>query len=59
MLKDYKGACHIHTEYSDGSIPVSDVITSAQDAGLDFVILSDHNTFCRSMTAGKAGMTIC
>ena len=45
MLKDYKGACHIHTEYSDGRIPVSDVITSAQDAGLDFVILSDHNTF--------------
>ena len=45
MLKDYKGACHIHTEYSDGNIPVSDVITSAQDAGLDFVILSDHNTF--------------
>ncbi len=45
MLKDYKGACHIHTEYSDGSIPVSDVIKSAQDAGLDFVILSDHNTF--------------
>lgn len=45
MLKDYKGACHIHTEYSDGSIPVSDVIKSAQDAGLDFVILSDNNTF--------------
>jgi hypothetical protein len=39
MLKDYKGSCHIHTEYFDGSIPVSDVIKSAQDAGLDFVIL--------------------
>jgi hypothetical protein len=45
MLKDYKGACHIHTEYSDGSILVSDVIKSAQDASLDFVILSDNNTF--------------
>ncbi len=45
MLKDYKGACHIHTEYSDGSIPVPDVIKSVQDADLDFVILSDHNTF--------------
>lgn len=45
MLKDYKGACHIHTEYSEGSIPVSEVIKSAQEAGLDFVILSDHNTF--------------
>jgi hypothetical protein len=45
MLKDYKGACHIHTEYSDGTIQIPDVITSAQDADLDFVILSDHNTF--------------
>ena len=45
MLKDYRGACHIHTEYSDGSIPVSDVIKSAQYAGLDFVMLSDNNTF--------------
>ena len=45
MLKDYKGAYHIHTEYSDGSIPASAVIKSAQYAGLDFVMLSDNNTF--------------
>ncbi|MFQ5963226.1 MAG: CehA/McbA family metallohydrolase [Candidatus Scalinduaceae bacterium] len=45
MLKDYKGACHIHTEYSDGKAKITDVITSAKDADLDFVILSDHNTF--------------
>jgi len=45
MLIDYKGTCHIHTEYPNGSISVSDVIKSAQDAGLDFVILSDHNAF--------------
>ncbi len=44
MLKDYKGACHIHTKYSDGTIPIPDVIISAQDADLDFIILSDHNT---------------
>lgn len=44
MLKDYKGACHIHTRYSDGRIRVPDVISEARDAGLDFIILSDHNT---------------
>ena len=44
MLNDYKGACHIHTEYSDGRIKIPDLITSARDAGLDFAILSDHNT---------------
>jgi predicted metal-dependent phosphoesterase TrpH len=36
---------YTHTEYSDGSIPVFDVIKSAQDAGLGFVILADNNTF--------------
>ena len=44
-VKNYKGTCHIHTEYSDGSILVSDVIISAHDVGLDFVIVADYNTF--------------
>jgi hypothetical protein len=44
LLIDYKGACHIHTDYSDGNISIPDVVTSAQDADLDFIILSDHNT---------------
>jgi Predicted metal-dependent phosphoesterases (PHP family) len=44
LLIDYKGACHIHTDYSDGKISIPDVVTSAQDADLDFIILSDHNT---------------
>ncbi len=44
LLRDYKGACHIHTDYSDGNIPIPDVVTSAQEADLDFIILSDHNT---------------
>ena len=44
-VKNYKGTCHIHTEYSDGSILVSDVIISAHDVGFDFVIVADYNTF--------------
>ena len=44
VFKDFKGACHIHTDYSDGNIPLHDVITSAQDTDLDFLIVSDHNT---------------
>ena len=44
VFKDFKGACHIHTDYSDGNIPIHDVVTSAQDTDLDFIILSDHNT---------------
>ena len=47
MLKDYKGACHIHTEYSDGSIPVSDVIKSAQDADLTYECQKESGKYDR------------
>jgi len=39
----YSGAVHIHTVRSDGSGTVRDVAHAAKQAGLDFVILSDHN----------------
>jgi len=40
----YKGAIHVHTRYSDGSGTVPDVLDAARAAGLDFVIVSDHDT---------------
>ncbi len=44
MRYEYKGAIHLHSRYSDGSASVKEIITRAQDAALDFVMLSDHNT---------------
>ena len=38
------GAIHVHTTYSDGSGTVPEVAAAAQEAGLAFVILSDHDT---------------
>lgn len=38
------GAYHIHTERSDGSGSIEDVARAAAEAGLQFVIITDHGT---------------
>ena len=38
------GVAHIHTTHSDGSGTVADVESAAAAAGLDFVIVTDHNS---------------
>lgn len=38
------GALHIHSHYSDGSGSVEDIIRAAQQAGLEWIILTDHDT---------------
>ena len=39
------GNLHIHTHYSDGTAEPASVAHAAQDAGLDFVIITDHNAY--------------
>ena len=41
---EYTGAIHIHTTFSDGSGEVPDIAVAASEAGLDFILISDHNT---------------
>ena len=38
------GVAHIHTTHSDGGGTVADIESAAAAAGLDFVIVTDHNT---------------
>lgn len=45
----YKGDLHAHSEYSDGDSPVSAVIKSAEDQGLDFFTVTDHDTSLRGI----------
>jgi len=40
----YSGAIHVHSTYSDGGGSVADIVRAGQDAGLDFVVLTDHDT---------------
>ena len=38
------GVAHIHTTHSDGGGTVADIESAAAAAGLDFVIITDHNS---------------
>lgn len=41
----YRGDLHTHTHHSDAAgFSVSDLLDAAQEAGLDFVFVTDHNT---------------
>ncbi len=44
MPYDYRGAIHVHSTHSDGTGSVEQIMEAANEAGLDFVVLSDHNT---------------
>lgn len=49
------GAVHVHTTHSDGALDVADVAAAARSAGLDFVVVTDHNTFSAKPAEGYAG----
>ena len=37
-----RGAVHVHSDRSDGAGSVSEIAAAAHDAGLDFVVMTDH-----------------
>ncbi len=41
---EYVGSIHIHSKFSDGSGDVTEIARIAGEVGLDFIILTDHNT---------------
>ncbi|MDA0836627.1 MAG: flippase-like domain-containing protein [Planctomycetota bacterium] len=43
-LHDYSGAIHFHTTYSDGSEAIEKVISQGGESGLDFMVVTDHDT---------------
>ena len=49
----YRGDLHVHTVHSDGSQTQRDVLQYAQDAGLDFIGTSEHNTSTAQQTWGR------
>ncbi len=53
-MHEYIGCIHIHSTDSDGSKPVSEIIKIGQEAGLDFLMFSDHMTL-KSLRAGQEG----
>jgi len=43
-MNEYVGVLHVHSVFSDGSGEVQDIANLADESGLDFLILTDHNT---------------
>ena len=41
---EYIGAIHMHSTFSDGTGDVSEIAKYADEVGLDFILLTDHNT---------------
>ena len=48
------GVIHVHTDESDGYQDVPGTITAAQEAELDFVVITDHNTLGAKRFEGYA-----
>jgi len=51
---EYVGALHIHSVFSDGSGEVKEIAQYANESGLDYIILTDHNTL-RALHEGFEG----
>lgn len=51
---EYVGAIHIHSIFSDGSGEVPDIAKLAGEVGLDYILLTDHNTL-RALKEGYEG----
>ncbi len=51
---EYVGAMHMHSVFSDGSGEVPDIAKAASEVGLDYILLTDHNTL-RALKEGYEG----
>jgi len=43
-MNEYVGVLHVHSVFSDGSGEVEEIAQFADECGLDFLVLTDHNT---------------
>ncbi len=47
--REYAGNLHVHTVYSDGGACHADVAAAAAEAGLNFIITTDHNVWAEGV----------
>jgi len=53
-IYDYGGVIHLHSTLSDGNAAPEEIIKWGQDTGLDYIILTDHDTLA-ARDAGYEG----
>lgn len=52
MIFSYPGALHIHSIHSDGTGTLPEIVAAAWDAGLRWIIVTDHDTLAGRSYAG-------
>jgi hypothetical protein len=55
QLYEYPGALHIHTTYSDGTGTIPQIAAAARQAGLKWIVISDHDSLAGKDEAGWYG----
>lgn len=53
-----KGDLHTHSEHSDGSFTLEEKLQLVEEAGLDFVALTDHNTVSQNLVYPRASNVV-
>ncbi len=53
-MYEYVGNIHMHSAYSDGEYPIDKIAKLAGKAGLDFIIVTDHETL-KGLDNGEEG----
>lgn len=49
------GVVHVHTTHSDGALDIAGVVEEGHAAGLDFLLVTDHNTLAAKPEEGYHG----
>jgi hypothetical protein len=55
---ELRGAYHVHTTASDGRGTLADVVRAAREAGLEFVVVTDHNVRTPERPAWVEGVLV-
>ncbi|BDG08161.1 PHP domain-containing protein [Anaeromyxobacter paludicola] len=55
---EVRGAYHVHTRKSDGRGTLDEVVAAARQAGLQFVVISDHNVLAPEDAGWRGGVLV-
>jgi DNA polymerase (family 10) len=42
-IEDIRGDLHMHTEWSDGTVPIEEMVLAARERGYEYVAITDHS----------------
>ncbi len=55
---ELRGAWHLHTTHSDGRGTLAEVVAAAKEAGLQFVVVTDHNVITPAEQGWRDGVLV-